>query len=73
MLQVYTKSEKSSNDSIILFQVNNAGYAAFMPIEDVTWADMERVMRTHTLSALLYSQLAMPYLKKNKGTIYCFT
>jgi len=49
--------------------VNNAGVAAFGPIEDTTFEDWRRVMATNLDGVFLCSQAATPALKESKGSI----
>lgn len=49
--------------------VNNAGVAAFGPIEDTTFEDWRRVMATNLDGVFLCSQAVTPALKESKGSI----
>ena len=48
---------------------NNAGIQKIGSIEDLTAADWDEVMSINTRGAFLVTQLALPYLRKAKGSI----
>ena len=49
--------------------VNNAGVAAFGPIEDTSFAVWKKVMATNLDGVFLCTQAAIPELKKSRGAI----
>ncbi|XP_048374272.1 17-beta-hydroxysteroid dehydrogenase 14-like [Sphaerodactylus townsendi] len=49
--------------------VNNAGAANVEKIDDVTAQDFRNVMELNTLSVLLASKYALPYLRETRGNI----
>jgi NAD(P)-dependent dehydrogenase (short-subunit alcohol dehydrogenase family) len=49
--------------------VNNAGMEVPGPIEELTEADFEQMLRTNVIGPYLYTQAALPYLKRNGGSI----
>uniref|UniRef100_A0ACB8EWE4 Uncharacterized protein n=1 Tax=Sphaerodactylus townsendi TaxID=933632 RepID=A0ACB8EWE4_9SAUR len=49
--------------------VNNAGDARIDKIDDVTAQDVRNVMELNTLSILLASKYALPYLRETRGNI----
>ena len=49
--------------------VNNAGMEVPGPIEDLSEADFEQMLRTNVIGPYLYTKAALPYLKDQGGSI----
>lgn len=49
--------------------VNNAGMEVQGPIEELTEADFEAMLRTNVIGPYLYTRAALPYLKLHGGSI----
>lgn len=52
-----------------MIQVNNAGILVGGSIETLTVEDFDKQMNVNVRSVFILTKLALPYLKKTKGTI----